>query len=461
MNFIPHEYQKYTIDYIKSHPVAAAFLDCGLGKTVISLSALIDLIDAGEVKKALVIAPLRVARDVWPAEIEKWKHLKGLKISVILGTPKQREAALQADAQIYVINRDNLSWLVSQKWPIYMFDTVVLDELSSFKNIRAARTRAAYRLCREAKRVIGLTGTPASNGLMDLWAEYAVMDGGEHLGKHQNSYQLKYFNPVFGYQSHVVDWKPKPGAEEQIYSAISDMTISMRAMDHLQMPEKVVTDYVVRLSEKEKAQYEKLTAEMTLNLKGGEITAKNAMALGTKLIQMSNGIVYGTDGTPVVIHNHKLEALEDLLEAANGKPVLVVYNYRHDLMRIEAMLRDKGIRFAALDGKESIRAWNRGELAVGLINPQSAGHGLNLQEGGSRIIWYSLPWSLENYTQTNARLWRQGQKEKTVVIQHILTEGTIDEKIRAVLGKKDKTQTALIDAVKAELKNNGGIENEI
>ena len=455
MNFIPHEYQKYTIDYIKTHPVAAAFLDCGLGKTVISLSALKDLIDAGEVKKALVIAPLRVARDVWPAEAEKWEHLKGLKISVILGTPKQREAALQADAQIYVINRDNLSWLVSQKWPIYLFDTVVLDELSSFKNMRAARTRAAYRLCREAKRVIGLTGTPASNGLMDLWAEYAVMDGGEHLGKHQNSYQLKYFNPVFGYQGKIVDWKPREGSEEKIYEAISDMTISMRAMDHLQMPEKVVSDYVVRLDAKEKALYEKLTAEMSLNLKGGEITAKNAMALGTKLIQMSNGIVYGTDGTPVHIHDHKHEALEDLLEAANGKPALVVYNYRHDLMRIEAMLRDKGIRFAALDSKESIRAWNRGELSVGLINPQSAGHGLNLQEGGSRIIWYSLPWSLENYTQTNARLWRQGQKEKTVVIQHILTEGTIDEKIRAVLGKKDKTQTALIDAVKAELVQTG------
>ena len=262
MIFIPHEYQKYTIDYIKSHPVAAAFLDCGLGKTVISLSALKDLIDAGEIKKALVIAPLRVARDVWPAEAEKWLHLKGLKISVILGTPKQREAALQADAQIYVINRDNLSWLVSQKWPIYMFDTVVLDELSSFKNMRAARTRAAYRLCREAKRVIGLTGTPASNGLMDLWAEYAVMDGGEHLGNHLNSYQLKYFNPVFGYQGKIVDWKPREGSEEKIYEAISDITISMKAMDHLQMPEKVVTDYVVRLSEKEKALYEKLTAEM-------------------------------------------------------------------------------------------------------------------------------------------------------------------------------------------------------
>ena len=419
MIFEPYEYQKYTIEYIKSHPVTAAFLDCGLGKTVISLSALKDLIDAGEVKKALVIAPLRVARDVWPAETEKWEHLKELKISVILGTPKQREEALKAEAQIYVINRDNLSWLVSQKWPIYMFDTVVLDELSSFKNMRAARTRAAYRLCREAKRVIGLTGTPASNGLMDLWAEYAVMDGG---------YQLKYFNPVFGYQGKIVDWKPREGSEEKIYEAISDITISMKAMDHLQMPEKVVTDYVVRLSEKEKALYEKLTAEMSLNLKGGEITAKNAMALGTKLIQMSNGIVYGVDGTPVHIHDHKLEALEDLLEAANGKPVLVVYNYRHDLMRIEAMLRDKGIRFAALDSKESIRAWNRGELAVGLINPQSAGHGLNLQEGGSRVIWYS-----------------------PVVIQHILTEGTIDEKIRAVLGKKDKTQTALIDAVKAEL----------
>ena len=455
MQFHAHDYQKYTIDFIKAHPEAAAFLDCGLGKTAICLSALKDLLEAGEIEKVLVVAPLRVARDVWPVEVEKWDHLRDLKVSVVLGTPKQRLAALQADAQIYVTNRDNVGWLVTQKWPIYLFDAVVLDELSSYKNYSAQRTRAVYRLCREAKRVIGLTGTPASNGLMDLWAEYAVMDGGAHLGIHLNSYQLKYFNPVFGYQGKIVDWKPREGSEEKIYEAISDMTISMKAMDHLQMPEKVVTDYVVRLSEKEKALYEKLTAEMSLNLKGGEITAKNAMALGTKLIQMSNGIVYGVDGTPVHIHDHKLEALEDLLEAANGKPVLVVYNYRHDLMRIEAMLRDKGIRFAALDSKESIRAWNRGELAVGLINPQSAGHGLNLQEGGSRIIWYSLPWSLENYTQTNARLWRQGQKDKTVVIQLEIGMMAVGDEVRAVLGKKDKTQTALIDAVKAELIQSG------
>lgn len=451
MEFCPHDYQHYAIDFIISHPVASVFLECGLGKTVITLTALKELMDEGEIRKALVVAPLRVARDVWPAEVEKWDHLKELKISVVTGTPKQREAALQQEAQIYVINRENAPWLVTLKWPVYLFDAVVLDELSGFKNYGAQRTRAVRRLCREAKRVIGLTGTPASNGLIDLWSEYFVMDGGEHLGPSLRGYQSKYFLPVFTYRQHVTAWKPKPGADKSIYADIGDITISMKAMDHLRMPDLVVSDYPVRMGEKERSLYDRMMREMTVSLKGGEITAKNAMALGTKLIQMSNGIVYSAEGTPIRIHDRKLEALEDLLEAANGKPVLVVYGYRHDLMRMEALLQRMGKRYAHLDGKESIRLWNRGELEVGLINPQSAGHGLNLQEGGSRIIWFSLPWSLENYSQTNARLWRQGQKAETVVVQHILTEGTIDEKIRAVLEKKDRTQAALIDAVRAEI----------
>ena len=288
---------------------------------------------------------------------------------------------------------------------------------------------------------------------MDLWSEIGVLDGGQRLGKSLKWYQQYYFTPVSYYQNHPKDWKLKPGAEKAIYAAIGDMTISMKAMDHLQMPELISSDYPVYMDERERRQYETLTQEMTLRLKGGEVTAKNAMSLGTKLIQMSNGLVYGTDGTPIMIHSRKIEALEDLIEAANGKPVLVVYNYRHDLLRISAMLRDKGYTHAQLDSKESIRAWNRGELQVGLINPQSAGHGLNLQEGGSRMIWYSLPWSLEHYQQTCARLWRQGQKENTVVIQHIITEGTIDKRIMAVLQRKNKTQNALIDAVKAELKS--------
>ncbi len=452
MQFHAHDYQKYTIDFIKAHPEAAAFLDCGLGKTAICLSALKDLLEAGEIEKVLVVAPLRVARDVWPVEVEKWDHLRDLKVSVVLGTPKQRQEALKADAQIYVTNRDNVGWLVTQKWPIYLFDAVVLDELSSFKNYSAQRTRAVYRLCREAKRVIGLTGTPASNGLMDLWSEFGVLDGGERLGKSLKWYQQQYFTPVSFFQNHPKDWKLTPGAEKAIYTAIGDITISMKAMDFLQMPELICTDYKVYMSEPEKRMYQTLTQEMTVSLTGGEVTAKNAMALANKLTQMANGMAYGKDGTPLKIHSRKIEALEDLLEAANGKPVLVVYSYRHDLTRISAMLRDKGYLFSQLDSKESIRSWNRGELQVGLINPQSAGHGLNLQEGGNQIIWYSLPWSLELYQQTNARLWRQGQKSETVVIQHIITEGTIDERIMAVLGKKSKTQNALIDAVKAELK---------
>ena len=286
---------------------------------------------------------------------------------------------------------------------------------------------------------------------MDLWSEYRIMDNGERLGKYLTSYQNAYFLAEYGFNGYITGWCLREGAEKRIYEAISDITISMKALDHLKMPDKVVSDYPVRLDEKEARQYERMAAEMALSLPGGDITAMNAMSLGTKLMQLANGVAYGMDGTPLVIHNRKLDALEDLLEAANGKPVLVVYNYRHDLNRIEKLLKEKGLSFALMDKADSISAWNRGELNVGLINPLSAGHGLNLQEGGSHIIWYSLPWSLELYQQTNARLYRQGQLSDTVVIQHILAEGTIDEKIRAVLDRKDHTQADLIDAVKAEI----------
>ena len=451
MKFEPHEYQAYAIDYVLTHPVAALFLDCGLGKTVITLTAVKTLLDRGEAKKVLVAAPLRVARDVWPAEAKKWDHLNGLKISAVIGSERQRKDALEKDAQIYVINRENLRWLVRQRWTGNAFDMIVLDELSSFKNYFAGRTKAARRLCREAKRIVGLTGTPAANGLMDLWSEFRIMDGGERLGKYFSAYQNKYFVPVYGFNNYVKGWRLKEGAAEQISDAISDITVSMKALDHLEMPELITADHAVRLSKAEYGHYEKMASELALSLPAREITAVNAMALGNKLMQVANGVAYGQDGTPVVIHGRKLEALEDLLEAANGRPVLVVYNYCHDLERIIQLLKDKGIRFEKLDSPGSIEGWNRGKLPVGLINPASAGHGLNLQEGGNTIIWYSLPWSLELYQQTNARLYRQGQKEKTVVVHHILTAGTIDERIRAVLMRKDRTQAALVEAVKAEV----------
>ncbi len=452
MKFEPHEYQAYAIEYILQHPVAALFLDCGLGKTVITLTAVKELLDRGEVKRVLVVAPLRVARDVWPAEVKKWDHLHGLQMAVAVGSGKRRTEALESDAQVWVTNRENLSWVVQKRWTRAFFDMVILDELSSFKNFSAQRTRAAFRLCQEAKRIVGLTGTPAANSLMDLWSEFRILDGGERLGKFLSGYQNKYFSAVYSlYGNYVRSWRLKEGAEQQIYEAIGDITISMKALDHLQMPELITVDHPVRLSKTEYRQYEKMTQEMALSLPGGEITAVNAVALATKLTQLAGGMAYGRDGTALKIHSRKLDALEDLLEAANGKPVLVVYNFRHDLERIEALLKEKGLPFARLDSGESIQEWNSGELAAGLINPASAGHGLNLQEGGNTIIWYSLPWSLELYQQTNARLYRQGQKEKTVVVHHILTPGTIDEKIRAVLMRKDRTQAALIEAVKAEL----------
>ena len=452
MKFEPHEYQAYAVEYILQHPVAALFLDCGLGKTVITLTAVKELLDRGEVKRVLVVAPLRVARDVWPAEVKKWDHLRGLKIAVAVGSEKRRMKALETDAQILVTNRENLTWLLQKLWTRELFDMVVLDELSSYKNFSAQRTRAAFRLCREAKRIVGLTGTPAANSLMDLWSEFRIMDGGERLGKFLSGYQNKYFSAVYSlYGNYVRDWRLKEGAEKQIYEAIGDMTISMKALDHLQMPELITVDHPVRLSKTEYRQYEKMTQEMALSLPGGEITAVNAVSLASKLTQLANGVAYGHDGTALKIHSRKLDALEDLLEAANGRPVLLVYNYRHDLERIEALLKEKGLPFARLDSAESIQEWNSGELAAGLINPASAGHGLNLQEGGNTVIWYSLPWSLELYQQTNARLYRQGQRAETVVVHHILAAGTIDERIRSVLKKKDRTQAALIEAVKAEL----------
>jgi SNF2 family DNA or RNA helicase len=451
MVFQPHEYQQFAIDFILQHPVSAVFLDCGLGKTVITLTAIRQLLQAGDVHRVLVVAPLRVAREVWPAEVSKWDHLRDLKIAVAVGSPKERLAAIRENAPVTVVNRENLSWLQSLAVTTHQFDAVVLDELSSFKNIDTRRSKAALRICRGAGRVIGLTGTPAANSLMDLWSEYRILDGGERLGRYLAAFQQRYFLPVFGFNGYITGWRLKEGSEEQIYRAIGDVTVSMRALDHLPMPEKICSNVMVRMSPAEEKMYAQLRDRMLLSLPGGQVSALNGRALAVKLIQMANGLAYAQDGTPLRIHSKKLNALEDLIEEAVGNPVLVVYNFRHDLARIEGLLRLKGISCSVLDSSESIRKWNRGELQVGLINPMSAGHGLNLQEGGAVIIWYGLPWSLEYYTQTNARLWRQGQKKDTVVIRHILTEGTIDEHILQVLEKKDRTQKALIDAVKAEL----------
>ncbi|WP_283673594.1 DEAD/DEAH box helicase [Butyricicoccus sp. Marseille-Q5471] len=453
MKYEPHEYQTYATQYIEKHPIAAVLLDMGLGKTSITLTALNDLLfDSFEAHRILVIAPLRVARDTWPAEADKWDHLQSLICSIVVGTEAERRAALLKPADIYIINRENVQWLIEDSKLPFNFDTVVVDELSSFKNYQAKRFRALMKVRPTVKRIIGLTGTPSSNGLMDLWAVFRLLDMGARLGRFISRYRLEYFQPDKRNGQVVFSYKPLPGAEQRIYDKISDITISMRSTDLLQMPELVSSEYTVRLSDEERKRYDGLKQDLVLQLPDGEITAANAAALTGKLCQMANGAIYTDDGGTVNLHDRKLDALEDIIEAAGGKPLLVAYWFKHDLARITERLQKLHIPFSKLDSSESIRRWNHGELPVALIHPASAGHGLNLQSGGSVLVWFGMTWSLELYQQTNARLWRQGQNAETVVVQHIVAKGTIDERILKVLSKKDSTQAALIDAVKADLK---------
>ena len=453
MRYEPHDYQQYAIGYIEAHPVAAVLLDMGLGKTSITLTALNDLLfDSFEIRKVIVIGPLRVARNTWGAEIEKWDHLAGLKYSVAVGTETERLSALRKQADIYVINRENVQWLISDSGIPFDFDMVVIDELSSFKNHQTKRFKALMKVRPKVKRIVGLTGTPSSNGLMDLWAEFRLLDMGERLGRFIGQYRTSYFRPDKQNGQVVFSYKPLPGAEKQIYDKISDITISMKSTDHLQMPELINSRYTVYLSEKEDSHYADLKKDLVLQLPDGDITAANAASLSGKLSQMANGAVYTDAGETVAIHERKLDALEDIIEAANGKPVLVAYWFRHDLERITERLHKLKIPCSRLDTDGSIRKWNAGEIPVALIHPASAGHGLNLQGGGNTLVWFGLTWSLELYQQTVARLWRQGQASETVVVQHIITKGTIDERIMKALSEKDTTQAALIDAVKADLK---------
>lgn len=452
MKYNPHNYQKYATEFICSNSIACLLLDMGLGKTAITLSSLNDLLfDSFEAHKILVIAPLRVARDTWPEELGKWEHLNGLRYSVAVGTESERKAALLQQADIYIINRENIQWLVEDSGLPFDYDTVVVDELSSFKSHQSKRFRALMKVRPRVRRIIGLTGTPAGNGLMDLWAEFRLLDMGKRLGRFIGQYRNDYFSPDKRNGQIIFSYKPLPNAEEQIYSRVVDITISMKATDHLQMPELISTEYPVRLSETERKRYNELKRDLVLQLPDGEVTVANAAALSGKLCQMANGAVYTDDGSIIRIHDHKIDALEDLIEAANGKPVLVAYWFKHDLERITGSLHKLHIPFSRLDTAESIRRWNCGEILVALIHPASAGHGLNLQAGGSTLIWFGLTWSLELYQQTNARLWRQGQKSESVVVQHIIAKDTIDERILKALSDKDNTQGALINAVKANL----------
>ena len=441
-----HGYQEYSVNFIIEHPVAAVLLDCGLGKTVTSLTAINDLMfDYFDIHRVLVICPLRVG-NVWANEIQHWEHLHLLRYSAAVGSESERLSALKAQADIYIINRENVQWLIEKSGIPFDFDMLVVDELSSFKNYQSKRFKALMKARPKVKRVVGLTGTPSSNGLMDLFAEFKLLDMGARLGRFIGQYRNAYFSPDKRNGQIIYNYKPLPNAEQQIYDKISDITISMKSTDHLKMPEMISTKYEVELSDSEKKKYEELKKDLILQLPDGEITAANAASLTGKLSQMANGAVYSDDESILEIHQRKLDALEDIIESANGKPVLVAYWFRHDLERIRKRFDVRAIKTA-----KDIADWNNGRIPVALIHPASAGHGLNLQAGGNHLVWFGLTWSLELYQQTNARLWRQGQTAETVVIQHIVAKATVDEHIMKALAQKNTTQLALMDAVRAEL----------
>ena len=452
MEFKPHDYQKYATEFIESHPIAAVILQMGLGKTVCTLTAIEHLMyDTFEVSKVLIVAPLRVAKVTWSDEIDKWDHLSHLTYSVAVGSEKERLSALKKKADLYMINRENLQWLIEKSGLPFDYDMVVLDELSSFKSWQSKRFRAFMKVRPKVQRVVGLTGTPSSNGLMDLFAEFKCLDMGERLGRFITQYRSAFFIPDRMNGQVVYSYKPRPFAEEEIYRRIGDITISMKALDHLKMPELIENRYPVYMDDGEKQQYESMKKDLILPyLENEAITAANAAALSGKLCQMANGAVYSDEGSVVHIHDRKLDALEDIIEAAQG-PILLCYWFKHDLERITKKLDELKVEYARISSDGSIRMWNEGKFQVGLIHPASAGHGLNLQAGGNHIVWFGLTWSLELLEQSNARLWRQGQRAETVVVQYLVTAGTIDERILDAISKKEKEQNALIDAVKAEL----------
>ena len=451
MKFNPHKYQQYAIDFIIKNPIAAILLDMSMGKTAICLMAIQHLMyESFEVNKVLVICPLRVTL-TWRDEIHKWSQLNGLTYSIVKGTAAQRKKALQVDADIYIINRENVPWLINTSGVPFDFDMVVVDELSSFKNHQTARHKALMKVRPYIKRIVGLTGTPVSGGLMDLFAEFKLLDMGERLGRFIGQYRLNYFKPDRVNGPIVYSYKLLPGAEEKIYDKISDITISMKAVDYLDMPELITTEYPVYLDEDEMSKYEELKKDLILSTPEHEVTAANAASLSNKLSQMANGAVYTDDRDIITFHSKKLDALEDIIESANGKPLLVAYWFKHDYTRIVERLEKICVKYMKIDTEESIRKWNNKEIPVALIHPASAAHGLNLQQGGNTMVWLGLSWSHELYSQACCRLYRQGQSEGTVSIIHLVTKGTIDERIMKALSQKENTQSALIDAVKAEI----------
>ena len=452
-----HAYQLHCVEFMKEHPRALLILEMGLGKTIITLTCLLDLMfDRFEISKVLIVAPLRVARDVWPKECESWEHTRFLKMSVVIGSQKERMAALEKDADIYVINRENIKWLTEyfekkhEPWP---FDMCVIDELSSFKNHKSQRWRYLKKQAPKMSRMAGLTGTPTPAGLMDLWAEVGILDGGERLGRFIGRYREAYFTPAAmnPYTGVVYSYVPVPGAEEKIYDKLSDMTISMKALDYLDMPECVNVVHEVEMDDSEWELYQDMKKDLFVDIDGEEVDAANAAVLSGKLLQMANGAMYNSEGEIITIHDKKLVMLEDLIEQANGQSVLIAYWYKHDRQRIIEHLTAVGYQPRELKESKDIEDWNEGKIPVAIISPASAGHGLNIQKGGHILIWFSQVWSLELVQQTNARLWRQGQ-ESVVTIHSIICKGTVDEDVQKAIEYKDTTQEKLISAVKAHLR---------
>lgn len=445
-----HEYQRRAVKHIIEHPYSALLLDMGLGKSISTLTAIKKLIDEYlEVTKVLIIAPKRVAESTWSDEINKWDHLKGLTVSKILGTERQRKEALKANADIYLINRENVAWLVAYLQGWFPFDMLVIDELSSFKSAKAARFKALRLMRPKISRVVGLTGTPAPNGLIDLWSQLYLLDMGERLGKTITGYRQKYFRPGRSNGQVVFDYKLQDGSEQAIYERISDICISMKAEDYLQLPQRIDQTIEIRFPDKVMEKYQEFEKQQVLAIEEeGDISAVNAAALSNKLLQFANGAIYDADRNVHAIHEEKLEALDEILEAANGQPVLVFYSFKHDASRIAKKFQS--YKPVLIDGANDIRAWNRGEIRLLLAHPASAGHGLNLQTGGHIAVWFGLNWSLELYQQANARLYRQGQT-KPVTIYHLVAKGTMDEDVmKAIAGKADK-QEALMQAVKVRI----------
>lgn len=460
MKFKPWNYQAYAIKHILENNAAGLFLDMGMGKTVSTLTAIDELIFLGDINRVLVIAPLRVAEDTWSTEVEKWDHLKHLRVSKILGSSRVRKLALKQDADIYVINRENVEWLVNECFNNWKFEMVVIDELSSFKSSKAKRFRSLKKVRPYFKRIVGLTGTPAPNSLIDLWPQLYLLDGGQRLGRTISSYKDQYFTAGDRNRYVVYNWNLKDGAKESIYIKISDICVSMKSEDYLDLPYRINNSIEINLPTAAIEKYKQLEKDLVIELvEDDAITAANAAVLTNKLLQMSNGAIYTETHEVMEIHEEKLKSLLDVIEAANGKSVLVFYNFRHDLNRIMNYLRKNKLTGKELGGSEDIKKWNSGEIPILLTHPASAGHGLNLQAGGNIIVWFGLTWSLELYQQANARLHRQGQKEN-VIIHHLVSKGTVDEDVMKALGNKEVNQNMLLEAVKARIKNYKGVQNE-